>query len=481
MKITWKEDKYAVCAMSMCVIIIISIALLTNGTGDEGDSITHYLYAKYAIEHHENFFNHWAKPFYVLVMCPFAQFGFIGAKLLNVFFSCLSIWLTYLIAKKMEYRWALAVFPLALFYRTFIIVTCSGLTEPLANLMISISLYLVFNKKYIGAAIVMSFLPFVRSEGLFLCGIFGLYFIWMRQWKSISFLLLGHIVYSFAGFYIYKDLLWVFTQIPYAKLSSQYGHGPWVFFFKKMPAITGVANCLLIYSGVLFGLLSIIKAFYNRDIKPVLIDRSFVIIIFIVFFIMHTTFWALGIFGSFGLTRVFVAIASVMILIAVYGAETIDLLLSKLHIPYHRYIFFSALAFTFAYFAFSKSPYAYDIPIDFGLHADQVCDIQARETIKNTYPDYRNYNFFFDAPYLSEVFNVDIFDRKKFRYNNDMDEDGKYPDNSIIIWDDWYSRSERNIPIEKMRNNKSIKEIKTIENKDFWGNTRSVVVFVKKD
>jgi hypothetical protein len=196
---------------------------------------------------------------------------------------------------------------------------------------------------------------------------------------------------------------------------------------------------------------------------------------------MHTTFWALGIFGSFGLTRVFVAIASVMILIAVYGAETIDLLLSKLHIPYHRYIFFSALAFTFAYFAFSKSPYAYDIPIDFGLHADQVCDIQARETIKNTYPDYRNYNFFFDAPYLSEVFNVDIFDRKKFRYNNDMDEDGKYPDNSIIIWDDWYSRSERNIPIEKMRNNKSIKEIKTIENKDFWGNTRSVVVFKMKN
>ena len=49
-----------------------------NGTGDTGDSITHYFYAQYAPLHLELFFNHWAKPLYVLLASPFAQFGFIG-------------------------------------------------------------------------------------------------------------------------------------------------------------------------------------------------------------------------------------------------------------------------------------------------------------------------------------------------------------------------------------------------------------------
>ena len=38
-----------------------------NGTGDSGDSPMHYLFAKYAPKHPELYFDHWAKPLFVLL------------------------------------------------------------------------------------------------------------------------------------------------------------------------------------------------------------------------------------------------------------------------------------------------------------------------------------------------------------------------------------------------------------------------------
>ena len=62
----------------------IFILLLFTGTGNEADSINHYLFAKYAPEHPNLFFNHWAKPLFTLIASPFAQFGFVGVKIFNV-------------------------------------------------------------------------------------------------------------------------------------------------------------------------------------------------------------------------------------------------------------------------------------------------------------------------------------------------------------------------------------------------------------
>ena len=64
-----------------------------NGTGDDGDSIFHFLYAKYALTHPELFLHHWAKPVFVFLASPFAQFGFMGIKTFNVLLSLGSIWM----------------------------------------------------------------------------------------------------------------------------------------------------------------------------------------------------------------------------------------------------------------------------------------------------------------------------------------------------------------------------------------------------
>ena len=66
-----------------------------------------YLFARYAPQHPELFFHHWAKPLFVLLSCPFAQFGFIGVKVFNFIVSLLIIVGTYLICKEMKIKQAI--------------------------------------------------------------------------------------------------------------------------------------------------------------------------------------------------------------------------------------------------------------------------------------------------------------------------------------------------------------------------------------
>ena len=474
MKITWKEDKYAIIAVVCFTTIMFLIAFLTNGTCDEGDSVMHYLFARYAFAHHENFFNHWAKPFYVLVMSPSAQFGFLGAKVFNTFLSCVSVWFTYLIARELKYKWAISVFFIALFFKTFMTVTFSGLTEPLNNALISIAIYLAFTRRYIMATIIFSFLPFVRSEGLFLCGTFSLYLLWMRQWKALPFLVLGHVVYSIAGYPYFKDFLWVWHQIPYNYSSTHYGHGGWLYYVQQMPMISGVLNCIFLTISILATFFVSIYCIYKKKWADIPTKSIFLLFVFAVFFLMHTTFWALGIFGSFGLIRVFIAIACVMMLIMASAVEfLLNILPQRL-----RLLMLMILIPLYFIFAANSSPYSYS-KLDFGLHPDELTDSEMASYVKLHYPNYKGYNLFFDACFFSVLLDVDMFDEHKYMENGHFHPGEDYPNKSIIIWDDWYSEFEHNAHLDSLRNNKSLKEIITFQKPNQWNQMRKVTLFVK--
>ena len=93
-------------------ITIVLVAIFTPGTCDSGDSITHFLLSKYAFQHPGNFLNHWAKRLLVLLRAPFAVFGFIGIKLFNCCVAALTVWFTYKVATKLNYKygWLAALF-----------------------------------------------------------------------------------------------------------------------------------------------------------------------------------------------------------------------------------------------------------------------------------------------------------------------------------------------------------------------------------
>ncbi|MFM7015656.1 MAG: hypothetical protein ACKOX3_04940, partial [Bacteroidota bacterium] len=92
--------------LNLLLLVYTLLAGLTiyyfDGTGDNGDSILHYLHARYAPLHPEVYFYHWSKPLYVLFASPFAQFGFTGIKIFNALLSLGSIYLTYQISKLLQ-------------------------------------------------------------------------------------------------------------------------------------------------------------------------------------------------------------------------------------------------------------------------------------------------------------------------------------------------------------------------------------------
>jgi hypothetical protein len=202
-----EEQKGLYIFIFLFFIVSIIIAFRFDGTGDAGDSIAHYHYARFAFTHPENFFNHWAKPFFVLLAAPFAQFGFVGIKFFNIICVTISLIFTYKIAQKLN-------FPNA-WFAPFILASCSGyftlmfsgLTEFLCAAVLSVAFYqYIINKNWKWATILISFLPFVRSEGLIIIGVVGFFLILKKRWSILPFLTIGHIVYAFAGYFYYKDL-----------------------------------------------------------------------------------------------------------------------------------------------------------------------------------------------------------------------------------------------------------------------------------
>lgn len=451
------------------LFIYVIIATLTiiffDGTGDSGDSIHHYQFAKLAPLHPELFFNHWAKPLYVLLASPFAQFTFIGVKIFNSIVSLLTIFFTFKIAQKLNINNAIIGAIILIFSPLCFVLTFSGLTEPLFALFISIGLYTILVKKPIISCLLISFLPFIRSEGLIIIGVFGLYFLLKRKWKLIPFLLFGHIVYSIAGFFVFNDLLWVFNKIPYARMSSTYGSGELSHFVTQLMYVIGVPIYILFWSGVLIIIWKSIKNRISIEIQIL------VFLGFFSFFIAHSLFWYLGIFNSMGLNRVIIGVAPLISIISLIGFNFLtDKIFKNKRIP--NLIFQGLLIAYILIFPFTSNPAAINWERDLSLSKDQQSANQIADLISHNRGS--NQRFVFAHPYLSEVLKIDHFDDTK-RLELTADFMNHIKSGDIVIWENWFAVVEHGVTKEYLDTNT---ELTCLHNISVWDQGREILYSV---
>lgn len=387
---------------------------------------------------------------------PFAQLGFIGAKLFNVITVIITIYFTVQSAQLLQLKRALLVAVVLIATPYYFVITFSGLTEPLFACFISISLWASLNRKHYIAAILISFLPFVRSEGLFFIAIYGLYFILKKEWKMIPLLLLGHVVYSFAGYFVYRDILWVFTKIPYAKLSSTYGSGGLFHFVDQLYYVIGLPIYLLFGIGVL-------KSLYDTIQRKISLEW-FVLcgMGFVVFFVAHTLFWYLGIFNSMGLKRVLICVIPLIALFALMGLNFIldDLL--------HRWkktqsIIQLILVAYLALFPVIPNPAAIHWKRDLCLTTEQKCVQKVAAYITQNKSE--SARIFCTFPYLSEILNIDHFNP-----NVRVDLFGSFMQDikprELIIWDSWFAVVECGLPQADLDQNPHLKKVFETRDRD---------------
>ena len=400
-----------------------------DGTGDTGDSVSHYLFAKYAPKHPELYFDHWAKPVFVLLASPFAQFGFIGMKIFNSCVVLLTILTTHNIAKALKFRNAIIVSFILICTPLYFTLTFSGLTEPLFALVVSISILLLLKDKYVAASILISFLPFIRSEGLIFIGIFAIYFAFKCKWKMLPFLVVGHLIYSFLGYFIHHYLLCVIREIPYAHLDSIYGNGTLFHFSEKLFYLLG----LPIYFLFVIGLIAIYWDAIKK--KSNLNEQVLLALGFLTFFIAHSLFWFLGIFGSMGLLRVFICVMPIIALVTLKGYNFItETILSQLKLP--QLIFKALLIVCVIIFPFTSNKAALNFNRDFSISQEQLLVQQMADFSIKNYGTKQTYVC--AHPYFSMALSIDPFDKTKMV---DWNESNllNLQSGSLLIWDSHFA------------------------------------------
>ncbi len=470
MKINDFLEKYAAYAIiAVGTLIMLYIAIAFEGTGDDGDSIQHYMFARWAFEHHNNFFEQWAKPIFVLIAAPIAQLGFGAMKLFNVFVLAATQLFSYWTAKKLGLKNAwlvpffIAIAPMSIY------LTPSGLTEPFWALWFIVSIYLAVNQRLVAATLLLSFLPFVRSEGLIILCVFAPYLFFKKRYELIPLLLFGHIVYMIAGAGAHDgDYFWVFKNMSYATLNSGYGSGSWSTFYKGLNMVMGTAMAYFWRLGMIVGAVRLLLYWF----KEVAFSKEELWLVYgtsTAYFVGHSAFWALGLFNSFGLLRVIVGIMPVFVIVILFA---FNFLQEKINEKDTRlgsiFTIVSLILIAFSAWRWTSKGH-------FALSNEQLA---VQKALKDIGSKANDATLYFDGTSVPYFLGTDYFSDKKHRHCDRLLNGERIPANALIFWDSWFSLNEYKVPLEKLQKNPQLKQIGTYteENPDF-GKPRTICVF----
>lgn len=334
---TAQINRYIRVIFALLFFVLSAIALLSEGIFDTGDGILHYQIARWSWKHPELLLHHWGKPVYTLLASPFAQFGYKGVVMFNMLCHLGAAWLTWRIAVRMKLPHATLAPFLVLFTPISWGVWQSGLTEPLFAVTLMSGIYFIVAGRYRTSALLLSLLPFIRTEGYLLLPLFALFFLLRREFFSAFLLSAGSLIYSIAGLIVvHHDFLWIINNNPYTG-DSRYGNGPLLYFVKQYEQLFGIAISALIPVGLLSFVLK------RKGDQPVSLTMALLISgSFVVYFVAHSLFWWQGAAGSYGLIRVMAAVVPCAVLVSLYGLNQ----LTKLYSEYKAAVVLTAVSIT---------------------------------------------------------------------------------------------------------------------------------------
>lgn len=443
-----QQNKIALLLTSIIFIFYCWHALYLDGSYGGGDGIRHYLVSRWSWLHPDLLLYHWGKPFFTLVTSVFSQFGLIGIKLFNAAIGALSSFICYKISRKLGYSHPLATLILASFSPVYVLCINSGLTEPMFAFMLMLVIYLFLEEKFLVSTALLSFLPFVRSEGNLMFPLFALALILNKKWKLIPFLAFGTIAYSIIGYFHYHDIFWIQTKNPYNGSNFDiYGKGELLHFVKAYKLIFGLPLVSLFVAGTIYMLIQIFKLKFRIVPNRLLVIEILLIYgPFFTYFIAHSVFWWKGLFGSLGLER---SIAGVLPLAGIIGGRGLEWILKPLarNVLIQSSIIFALMIWLIIF------PFAAKY-LPFQLNEEEKLVKQAAEWYGTS--EYKKEKVYYLYPYFMHKLDLDAFDGNRVgelwglypairEWGIDV-----VPLNTIILWDAHFGANEAYIPLDTM-------------------------------
>jgi ABC-type cobalt transport system substrate-binding protein len=321
-----EKIQYFILLLSLLVLIFIPVAL-SEGMYGGADNIAHFRISKYAFTYPYLFLDHWGKPLFTLLSSPFSQFGFNGLRFFNIVTGILAAYLSFRVAQELKIKNPPIVLFFVIFSPLFFRLFFSGLTEILFSFVLILAIFFFVRKKYLFSTLVISFLPFVRTEGIIFFVIWLILLGINKKWKIIPLLFSGTLIYSLIGWSYYGDILWVFHKMPYTGAANIYGRGELLHFVNSADHIIGIPLIILF----LFGLVSYVRSFIKNEFKSARqINEGFLVFGgMAIYFVAHSYVWWKGIGGSLGLVRVMACIIPLAAIICARGANILTDILPK--------------------------------------------------------------------------------------------------------------------------------------------------------
>jgi len=458
-----KERALLFALLILLFVFFFLLSFFSSATFDSGDGIRHYMMARYSWQHPWILLDLWAKPLFTFLLSFFAQFGLIGANVFQIVCAVLSSYFGFKIAQRLEIANALLIPVFIFFAPIYFAVINSGLTEPFFGLTVICSVFLLVEKKYIWSAVVISFLPFARNEGFLFLPAFALVFLLRKRYVSIFLLTTGTVVLSIVGFFVFKDILWLFSHNPYKGHQDIYGHGELLHFVKEYNSILGKPLSFLFLSGLFWMFFKLIRI-KNTIRNNFYFSEEFFLIFgcLAIYFVGHSIFWWKGLFSSFGLSRMMAGVVPLAALICLRGFNLALL-------PAQKFLRGNFLSYATAIimlicviFVCRASFKQWYFPFKLGMEEKVVQT--AGEWYKKS--GIKNKKIYFLHPFLPHALELDPFD------GNVMQElwglDKEHPENSIeenalIFWDAHYSPNEGQIKLSALMGNPNFELLQTVK------------------
>jgi len=434
---------------SSFILLQVFLLLFNGSTYGGADNINHYQIARYAFKYPELFLDLWGKPVYTALLAPFTLFGYTVARAFNILIAVLTLWLSFKTAKHLYPGSSVFTIILIAFSPVYFFLVISCLTEVLFSFILIAAIYLFIRNRYSLSAVVISFIPFVRTEGIILLPLFALALLLKRRPFEILWLSTGIILYSLSGYFVFDDILWLINRMPYSLGESIYGRGDLFHFIEKSPEIFGIPFIILLVPGVIFWLYELFKKLSVRDnnlILFILIAGSWMI-----YFAAHSYVWWRGTGGSLGLERV---MGGIIPLAALTAMKSHDLLFKFVNKRYFVYGVLSVIAFTQIVLLFTKN----ELP----LKSDPTEELVRKGTDHIRY-NHEGAKVYYFNPLVVHYLEIDPYDTDVSNWGV---ADKQQPSNSmdwgdILIWDAHFGPNEGEVSPEALENDPYLRKIKS--------------------
>ena len=468
-----EKFRYITLFITLLILIFIPVAL-SEGMYGGADNIAHFRISRYAFSYPHLFLDHWGKPLFTLLSSPFSQFGFNGLRFFNVITGIFAAFLSFRVARELKIENPVIVVFFVVFSPLFFRLFFSGLTEILFSFVLILTIFFFVRKKFLFSTLVISFLPFVRTEGIIFFALWLVLLGFNKKWKIIPLLFSGTLIYSLIGWSYYGDILWVFHEMPYTGAGNIYGQGELLHFVNSADHIIGIPLIILF----LFGLVSYVRSFIKNEFKSVK-QVNEVFLVFgglAIYFIAHSFVWWKGIGGSLGLVRVMACVIPLAAIIAARGADLLTDMLTK------KRIFQSLLPVLLVLIVTTTTLFGIKIPVKAGRQEKVL--IEAAEWVKGS-EFFHSKIYYYDLYFLHRL-GVDPYDHERcFEKLHDNEFPGKnVPAGSIVQWDAHYGPNEGRMPLERLLENDHLRLLKVFKPAEpfevLGGNEYAIYLFEKK-